>query len=324
MFNVNRLINAIWLIFIVCFPVANVTVDAEPRSAATKLRIKRLVADLNADDFSSRQRAQERLVEIGLPVQEAVLKATYSKYREQRYRARLILKLIRQGALRPAFIEMGRRPDDRVDVEEGMWLISRILDPVVERAELSQQLDEMAAAVRKKLGSTTKPGDAAPREVVDAIRHVLGSQYKLNGSVANYDHPDNSSMHRVLKRRQGLPILLSHIAVAVADRLDVPVVGIGVPSRYMIKYDGARAPKGFDKKDIVVNPFDSWQVLSVDEVSTVVPAFNPASHLMPSPPRVTLSRMLTNLQSDFLVVGQPEMAAEVEMYQLMIDNSPQP
>ena len=48
----------------------------------------------------------------------------------------------------------------------------------------------------------------------------------------------------MIARRKGLPILLSEIAVAVARRLELPVVGLGIPGRYMIKYEGRRAPAG--------------------------------------------------------------------------------
>ncbi|MEM7268417.1 MAG: transglutaminase family protein, partial [Pseudomonadota bacterium] len=39
-------------------------------------------------------------------------------------------------------------------------------------------------------------------------------------------------IHRVLERKKGLPILLSEIAVAVAGRLDLPIVGLEIPGRY--------------------------------------------------------------------------------------------
>ncbi|MFP6648043.1 MAG: transglutaminase family protein, partial [Pirellulaceae bacterium] len=113
-----------------------------------------------------------------------------------------------------------------------------------------------------------------------------------------------------LSKKKGLPILLSHIAVSVAERLKVPIVGIPLAGRYMIKYDGARAPAGSPADDIIIDPFGDWQILTQERVRELVPSFDPESDLMPSSRHEVISRMLRNLAADFEATGQQEKAAE--------------
>ena len=109
--------------------------------------------------------------------------------------------------------------------------------------------------------------------------------------------------------------------MAVARRLDVPIVGLGVPTRFMIKYDGAQAPEGRSGKDVIVNPFEGWKVTTPEEIGTSIPSFDPEDDLLPHEPRETIDRMLRNLESDFEEVGDPRRAEEVGKYRSLLGDS---
>ncbi len=273
-------------------------------------RVKQWIVDLGHKKFAVRQTAHEHLVEVGTPAFTQLEKIARSGSTEQRYRARAIIRYVNWHTLYTGFLEVSQQEDDKMDLDKVMWLMSLLVDPKVERAPLQRQLDKIAQDVRVRLGKQVDPAKAEPRIVVDALIAVLKDKYKLAGAQTNYDHPDNSSLDRVLSSNKGLPILLSHIAVSVADRLQIPIVGIPIPGRYMIKYDGARAPEGFSADDIIINPFDDWQILSQDGVRAIIPGFDPATHLIPSTRRATIDRMLRNLASDFAVLQQSDRATQ--------------
>ena len=273
-------------------------------------RVKQWIVDLGHKKFAVRQTAHEHLAEVGKPAFTQLEKIARSGSTEQRYRARAIIRYVNWHTLYTGFLEVSQQEDDKMDLDKAMWLMSLLVDPKVERAPLQRQLDKIAQDVRVRLGKQVDPAKAEPRIVVDALIAVLKDKYKLAGAQTNYDHPDNSSLDRVLSSKKGLPILLSHIAVSVADRLQVPIVGIPMPGRYMIKYDGARAPEGFSADDIIINPFDDWQILSQDGVRAIIPGFDPATHLVPSTRRATIDRMLRNLASDFAVLQQSDRATQ--------------
>jgi regulator of sirC expression with transglutaminase-like and TPR domain len=290
---------------------------AQAEDKDVNLQVRQWIADLADRKFSVRQTAHENLIELGKPAFPQLERIIKSGTAEQRYRAREIIRFVHWKSLHSGFLALARQKDEQLDLEEAMWLISLIVDPQVEREPLQKQFDLMAKDVRAHLGKDIDPVQAEPRVVVDALVSVLRDKYQLAGAHTNYDHPDNSSLDRVLQSKKGLPILLSHIAVAVADRLKVPVIGIPVPGRYMIKYDGSRAPEGHPRDDIIIDPFGDWKILSGEEVDELVPGFNPESDLAPGSRREIVIRMLRNLASDYEATGQPGKATEaVKLLQL--------
>lgn len=303
---------------------------AAEEPAERQQRINRLIEALNSDQFTVRESAHRKLIEIGLPALPAVIQAKTHPSAEVRRRAQQIALQIQDTHLLARFRKLAATPADRdINLEEGMWLISQVLDPGIPRQSQSRQLDALADKVRDKLGKATPPPQHEPQKVIQAVRAVLFEQEKFDGNHAEYDSPDNSSLHRVLKTRKGLPILLSHLVVAVADRLEVPIVGVPIPSKYMVKYDGSQAPQGAPRQDILLDPFDGLGEVSQAELKEFLERrgfpYDPEQVLKPSSHRATLVRMLANLTSDLQAAGEHRRADQVARYrQILLDGAPQP
>jgi regulator of sirC expression with transglutaminase-like and TPR domain len=293
----------------------------EEQKEDVSARVAQLIRDLDADRFSIRQLAHERLIEIGDPALPQVVAASASQTPETKYRAKQIVRSIQHRSLRLGFSKLAEQPDEQIDLETGMWLIARIVHPEARRDEMGRQLDELAARVRKRLGDGVEPSAANPRQVVEALSQVLFVEQQFTGNAANYDDPDNSSLDRVLATRKGLPILLSHVVIAVTGRLKVPIVGLAMPGRYMVKYDGSLAPDGFAKDDIIIDPYGGT-ILSVDELPTIIPGFDRDRHLRPDTKRSALTRMLRNLATDLAGAQQFEKAEQAEEFHSLLDAAP--
>ena len=287
--------------------------DDDRDAKAVAAEIRQLIAKLDSDQFSERDQATKRLFEFGRRVVPLLRDAAKSRSAEVRFRARKIIETIEVQSLTKRFTALADLPDEKIDLEECMWLISRILDPEVEREELTRQLDELAAKVRKQLGPDVEPKTANPKAVMDAFQQALFKE-RVIGNVEHYDHPDNSSLHRVLKSGKGLPIILAHIGVSVGERLGVPIAGMPVPGHYMAKYDGSKAPAGFPKADILFDPFERGKIFTLEELARAWPGFNPALHLRQGSNRDVMLRMLANLQADFIHVGDTRRAQRVGEY----------
>ncbi len=287
-------------------------------------RIQKLIKHLDDERYAVRQAAHWELIEVGQPAIAQLVKASDAGSAEQRYRAREIIRFIQRRELLGGFQQLMSREDAEIDLDESMYLISRLVDLQVRRQDLDKQLDQMASDVRRRLGDDFDPDTAPPRRVIEALIHTLKVEHKLEGNRTNYDHPDNSSLARVLETRDGLPILLSHLAVSVAQRAKLPFVGIPVPGRYMIKYDGSQAPEGQPRDDIIIDPYGDWVVLSVEEAKQVVRSFDPDQHLKPSTHREVIARMLRNLESDFEYTKQPDKAAQTRQLLILVESQPQP
>jgi regulator of sirC expression with transglutaminase-like and TPR domain len=77
---------------------------------------------------------------------------------------------------------------------------------------------------------------AGPRFVEIANRYFFET-LEFQGNQQEYYHPHNSCLNQVLLNRTGLPITLSLVYMEIARRLQRPVVGIGLPGHFLIRYE---------------------------------------------------------------------------------------
>ncbi|HVC97689.1 MAG TPA: transglutaminase-like domain-containing protein [Pirellulales bacterium] len=287
-------------------------------------RIERAITALDDDHFSVRAAAERRLLEIGAPALPALRTRREGASHEVSFRVIRIADRISQAALSADFERLAAQEVDfKIDLDQGMWLVARIGNPLVRREELSGQLDALASAVRQQLGDDVDPAKADPAQVVEALRAALFGDEGFKGVMVG-ESPDNSSLELALRTKRGLPITLSHVVVAVAERLRVPIVGLTLPNhRYMVMYDGSRAPAGFDRGDIIFDPYNGARVVPRETLAQAIRLangrINLEQYIVPCPKRATLVRMLENLRVDYSRVGQGHKAAEVARYKRILD-----
>jgi regulator of sirC expression with transglutaminase-like and TPR domain len=85
-----------------------------------------------------------------------------------------------------------------------------------------------------------------PSAGIDALREVLAVRHGFCGDSKRYDHPHNSMLDIVLQRRRGLPIALSVLYVAVAQRAGIALCGVGLPGHYVVGDLAAFPPRLLD------------------------------------------------------------------------------
>ena len=115
-----------------------------------RLTVEQLIEQLDADNFEARENAA-RAAAIGKPALAALEKARGHKSLEVRWRAKAIADGMTVGVRLREFTAFAALPDDKLDLEQGMWLISRILNPDVKKQDLTRPLDELADRVRAAL-----------------------------------------------------------------------------------------------------------------------------------------------------------------------------
>jgi regulator of sirC expression with transglutaminase-like and TPR domain len=313
--RVPALITCLLLLGWPCGLSAEELDDGEPTPQLIA-EIRRHIRDLDADSFEAREAAQRQLWLIGPRTMPFLEEAAQSGSPEVRFRADALLRSIHRGPIKTAIETFCSQADEAIDLEQGMWLMSRIGNPKVRRQDLDRQYDEIAAQVREKLGKEVDPATAHPKVAVMALRTVIFEDLRFNTNKDDYDNPDNCFPERVLATRMGRPIFVSHVVVAVAKRLKIPIVGLPVSGMYCVKYDGAKAPKDFPREDIVFYPHDEGRVLSREEFPKLlgVAAFD--SLPTPATPRQALVRMLSNLTS--VLDHQPDRAEELQLANEML------
>lgn len=179
------------------------------------------------------------------------------------------------------------RSDDP-DLAEANLLIAAEGRPGVRPDRWLDEVDRLAVQV----GSTD--GQA----VFDLLRDE-----GYAGDAQTYDDPRNSFLDQVMRRRRGLPIALSALAVSVARRAGAEVVGVAMPGHYIVAELGGGRVR-------YVDPFNGWVTRSVEELAGI--ARDAAGvdlepgHLAPAPAQVTVTRMLLNLEGSYRRRGRPD------------------
>ncbi|MDP9393206.1 MAG: tetratricopeptide repeat protein [Actinomycetota bacterium] len=149
-------------------------------------------------------------------------------------------------ASRDAFAAAVRAPE--VDLADACLLVAADFDeqlaPPGARAAWLTVLAELAAAV---------PVHGTPAE---RLRTALQG---FAGTARDYDQLESSLLHEVLRRRRGLPILLSVVWLEVARRAGIPAYGLGLPGHFVV---GVPAHAGRDDVLDVVDAFGGGAVLT--------------------------------------------------------------
>jgi len=113
---------------------------------------------------------------------------------------------------------LGRWPE--VSVDEALLTISAVLQPGLDLIDELCELDELAAR--------------CPVPTREGIVHFLSVDEGFGGPLKRYEQWENSCLDQVRRRRVGLPIMLTAIAVAIGRRLGVDLVGIGMPMHFLL------------------------------------------------------------------------------------------
>lgn len=161
-----------------------------------------------------------------------------------------------------------------------------------------QLLDEMAEEVAKRL-----PQSRYPLMVIRTINNYLYEELGFTGNHSNYYDPRNSFLNEVLARRTGIPITLALVYLEIAQRIDFPMMAIGMPGHFMIRPD-------FEDSEIFIDTFHNGDILFAEDCRQKLMNIyqQEIPYLTPSlVPTVTkpqfIARMLNNLQVIYLDRG---------------------
>jgi regulator of sirC expression with transglutaminase-like and TPR domain len=166
-----------------------------------------------------------------------------------------------------------------VDLGLACLLLAAEEDPGLEVDGWLRALDELAGRV---------PVEGHPP---DRLRHVLAG---FVGSPQDYADLRSSLLPHVLRRRRGLPILLSVVWLEVARRAGIPAYGVGLPGHFVV---GVGDPDGWHE---LVDPWRGGRRLRAGQAAELVEASGSAFHaglLRPWEPVEILQRVLANIRA---------------------------
>ncbi|MBW3541321.1 MAG: DUF1080 domain-containing protein, partial [Planctomycetes bacterium] len=287
--------------------------------AETVKRIRELAAELSLDAAASGE-----LVEKLLPHGDVSGNVLREQARELEQRAERLRELAADIHTRRIHGELQKAlkgGDETIDLVRAALLVAALDNEELDVDAYLQTADRMAAAIRETL-----PPDADAATTLAALDAHLFEQFGYHGSRTNYYDRSNSYLNEVIDDREGLPIMLSILYMELARRLDLNVVGVGLPGHFIVRFEPAEG------ESQLIDPFDRGARLSREDAAALVAQNTGAKleeeHLRPQSKREMVLRVLQNLLSvarreqdergqlryvDLLVALEPA-AAELRAY----------
>ena len=217
---------------------------------------------------------------------------------------------------RQHFYQEVQQPDEQINLERAALYIAQEKYPDLDVDEYLNALDTMADDIREQLSI-----ESYPLKILKTINHYLYENLGFAGNTEDYYDPRNSFLNDVIDRRTGIPITLSLVYLAIAQRLDFPMVGIGMPGHFLIR------PIQEDM-DIFVDAFSQGEILFPQDCQDRLNQMSGQSvemqpqFLAAVTPRQFLARMLTNLKATYLSRGEMEkVLAAIERILLLFPNA---
>jgi regulator of sirC expression with transglutaminase-like and TPR domain len=204
---------------------------------------------------------------------------------------------------------------EQFNLAEASLLVAQDAYPDLEVGDYVAQLDEIAAAIRKRLA-----GDAFAEQKVIALNYYLFNEMRFVGNIDNYYDPRNSYLNEVLARRTGIPLTLSIVYLEVGRRLGLNFKGVSFPGHFLVKLAVKRG-------QLVLDPFIGGEAQSEADLRQRLAQVLPADEvekapidrfLEPATSRQVIARMLRNLKNIYMQAKQLEQALAVMQRMLLV------
>jgi regulator of sirC expression with transglutaminase-like and TPR domain len=162
-----------------------------------------------------------------------------------------------------------------VDLALACLLIATEVTPTLDVRGSLRELDRLAHGVDRRLPP------------VPELQAALSS---FRGSADDYDDLRSSLLPDVLRRRRGLPILLSVVWAEVARRAGIPAYPIALPRHVIV---GVGNPHEGPE---LIDPFHAGRLLTRQEAAALAGRPITDDDIVPADPRDLLLRILTNIR----------------------------
>ena len=204
-----------------------------------------------------------------------------------------------------AFAVEVKKEEAQLNLARASLLFAQYLGDPFETHLYLNRLHQFAATIRPACEEATT--DAAK---LDRLNTFIFEELNFSGNSADYYHPDNSFLNRVLDSRQGIPITLSVVYLEIGWLLGLPVFGVNMPGHFLVGYEGRHFAT-------VIDVFNGGRLLN-DEALLELAQLPEAELgqfkrelLRPTAKKTILLRMLNNLKHSYVKTQTWELAYKV-------------
>jgi regulator of sirC expression with transglutaminase-like and TPR domain len=218
---------------------------------------------------------------------------------------------------RQCFQREVQKLDEQIDLERAALYLAQEEYPELNVEAYLEALNAMAVVIKKQ-----SPESSYPLKIIQTINRYLYDELGFVGNTADYYDPRNSFLNEVIDRRTGIPITLSLVYLAIAQRVGLSMVGINMPGHFLIR-------PVIDEAEICVDPFHQGEILFPQDCQErLAQVYGHPVELKPAfleavSNRQYLARMLTNLKVTYSNRGKLEQTlAAIDRLLLLFPDTP--
>lgn len=142
---------------------------------------------------------------------------------------------------------------NRRQLEHALFTLAKFGNPTLRIKEYRKKLDRLSSQIGSEISYTP-----SMEEKMQIMLHYVFRELRFRGNSADYHHPDNAFIDRVIDRRKGLPIMLSVVVMFLSHRLNLPFYGVNMPIHFMLMYQT-------HDQEILIDPFDGGTIVTYNQ-----------------------------------------------------------
>ncbi len=216
------------------------------------------------------------------------------------------MDFLKDFATDPEFCKFLGRQDDSVNLTAAALELARDAYPELAFAPIFHWIDDRAAEL-----SGPVAGAASDEALLAELAGCLAGRQGIVGAREAYEDADGSFLNRVIERKIGIPISLSVLYMAVAERMGLPLQGVAAPGHFLTSYETLDTP-------LFIDAFHAGKVLTYSECVQWLGETQGAAPevlrkaLEPVGPRQIVIRMLNNLKTLYAKQGEWRSCCKVQ------------
>ena len=275
--------------------------------------LQALISLLDDEDREVVSHVERKILGMGqeiIPMLEQKWEESFDPVFQQRVEE--LIHNLQFGLVKKRLSEWFKSPEQ--DLLEGLWSIATYSYPDLDLAGLRKEIEQMYYEVW-----TQMKDDLHPYDLIKIINNTLYNKLKFTANTKNFHSPGNSMINVVMDSKKGNPIALACIYLLVAQRLNLPIYGVNLPSLFVLTYK-----KG--DMQFYINAFNRGLIFSKAEIEQYIRQlrlpileqyYEPCSH------REIILRILRNLENAYERLGDISKQREVnELLNLLDEEKP--
>jgi regulator of sirC expression with transglutaminase-like and TPR domain len=177
-----------------------------------------------------------------------------------------------------------------IDLVHAALLVAKLDNDELDVDGYRSEVDRLVRKLQAKI-----PAKATEAQKLAALDRFLFREKGFHGSRGDYYNRSNSYLSEVLDDREGLPITLSLVYIALAGKIGVKVEGVGLPGHFVVRHVPAKG------KPQLIDVFDGGTRMSRADANRKVQEITGKAleddDLKAVQPRQFLIRLVSNLLS---------------------------